>query len=97
MEHNSKGDRKILSVEEHLNKIKPYLKDINYLKKSDKWEIQLTITIRFISSKDDNDKEHEMHSKCDNIKNMMNDEASGVIEELFESLKKDIKTYWRNQ
>ena len=47
MEHNSKGDRKILSVEEHLNKIKPYLKVINYLKKSDKWKIQLTIAISF--------------------------------------------------
>ena len=33
--------------------------------------------------------------KC--IRKVMNDEASGVIEELFESLKKDIKTYWRNQ
>ena len=36
MECKSKGDRKTLSVEKYLNKIKPYLKDItNDLKKSD--------------------------------------------------------------
>ena len=33
-----------VSVEEYLNKISPYLKDIiNNLKKSDTWKIQLTI------------------------------------------------------
>ena len=35
---------RILSVEEYLDKIRIYLKDIiNDLKKSDKWKIQLTI------------------------------------------------------
>ena len=49
IEYKSNGDRsKILSVEEFLNKIRPYLKDIiNDLKKSDTWKIQLTITINF--------------------------------------------------
>ena len=64
------------------------LKDIiNDLKISDTWKIQLTITINFISSKDDNDEEHVMHSKSDNIEIMISDEADGVIEELFDSLK----------
>ena len=37
-----------LSVEEYLNKIRPYLKDIiNNLKKSDTWKIQLTIANKF--------------------------------------------------
>ena len=86
IEYKSKGDRKTLSVEEYLNKIKPYLKNItNDLKESRTWKIHLTITINFISSKDDND---EMHSKSDSIEMMMNDEAEEVIEELFESLKK---------
>ena len=64
LEYDSNGDRnKTLSVEEYLNKIRPYLKDItNNLKKSDTWKIQLTIGINFMSSKD-NDKEHLMHSK----------------------------------
>ena len=32
------------------NKIRPYLKDINNLKKSDTWKIQLTIANNFIFS-----------------------------------------------
>ena len=56
------------------------LKDIiSDLKKSDTWKIQLTITSKFISSKDDNDEEHEIHSKGDNIVIIMNDEADEFI------------------
>ena len=48
----------MLSVEEHLDKTRPYLKYlINDLKKSGTGNIQLTIAINFISSRDDNDKE----------------------------------------
>ena len=45
IDHKSNGDKNTtLSVEEYLNKISPYLKDIiNNLKKSDTWKIQLTI------------------------------------------------------
>ena len=69
IEYKSNGDKnKILSVEEYLNKIWPYLKDIkNDLKKSGSWKIQLTIAINFISSIDDIDEERVMHSKSDNI------------------------------
>ena len=35
----------------------------------------------------DNDEEEAMHSKSDNIEIMINDEADGVIEKLFNSLK----------
>ena len=88
IEYKSNGDRnKTLSVEEYLNKIRPYLKDINNLRKSDTWKIQLTIAISFISSIDD-DEEHEMHLKSDKIEIMMNDEADEVIKELIDSLKK---------
>ena len=54
IEYESNGDRnKTLSIEEYLNKIRPYLKDsINNLKKSDTWKLQLTITINFMPSKD---------------------------------------------
>ena len=59
-----------------LIKLKPYLKDIiNNLKKSDTLQIQLTLTINFISSKDDNDKEHVIHSESYKIEIMLNDEA----------------------
>ena len=64
IECESNGDRyKILSLEEYLNKIRPYLKDIiNSLKKSDTCKIQLTIANNFISSIN-NDEEHVTHSK----------------------------------
>ena len=89
IEYRSNGDRnKTLSVEEYLNKTRPYLKDIiNNLKKSD--TVQLTITINFIYSTDDNDKEGEMYSKSYNIEIMMNNEADEVTNE---SLKKWYQT-----
>ena len=88
-EYKSKGDRKTLSVEEHLSKIKPYLKDIvNNLKKSETWKIQLTITTNFISSNDDNDEECVVHSENDNTEIMMSSEADEVIENLLKSFKK---------
>ena len=39
----------------YLNNIRPYLKDINDVKKSDTWKIQLTTAINFIPSKDYNE------------------------------------------
>ena len=87
IEYESNSDRnKTLSSKEYLNKIRPYLKDINNLKKSDSWKILLTTAIKFISSME-NDEEHVMHSKSDNIEIMMNDEADEVIKELFDSIK----------
>ena len=59
---SNKNRNKTLLIEEYLNKIRPYLKDIiNDLRKSDTWKIQLTIAINFVSSKD-NDEERVMHS-----------------------------------
>ena len=49
------------------------------------WKIELAIAITFISSKD-NDEEHVMHSKIDNIDIMINYRADEVMEELFKSL-----------
>ena len=87
IEYENNGDRnKALSLEEYLNKNRLYLKDIKTIfKKSDIWKIQLTITINYISS-EDNDEEHVMYSKSDNIKIMINDEADEVMKELFQSL-----------
>ena len=52
------------------------------LTKSDTLKSQLTVSINLISCKDDNDEEHVMHSKSDNIDILMNDEADEVIEVL---------------
>ena len=53
-------------------------------------ENSLNNNINFIFSKDDNDKEHVMHSKRDNIEIMISDEAGEVIKFLIH-LKIDIK------
>ena len=50
-------------------------------------ENSITITINFISSKNDNDEEHVTHSKSDKIERMINDEADEVVKKFFESLK----------
>ena len=85
---NMKGDKsKTISVEEYLNKVRQYLKDIiNNLKKSDTWRIQLSIAINFIFSKD-NDEKQGIYSKSVSIEIMINDEASKVIKKLFKSLR----------
>ena len=72
----SNGDtNKALSIEEYLDKIRPYIKDIiNDLKKSDTGKLQLTIVINFISSKDTGE-EHVMHSKSNNIEIMISDKV----------------------
>ena len=61
---NNDDSSKTLSVEEYLNKIRLYLKDIiNNLKKIylvEQSVFSLEIAINFISSKDDNDEEHVM-------------------------------------
>ena len=66
--------------------MRPYLKDINYLKKFNTWKIQLTTANTFASSID-NDEERVMHSKSDIIEIIMNDEADEVIEKISELLK----------
>ena len=88
VEYKSNDDRnKTLSVEEYLDKIRPYLKDIiNDLKKSGIWKIQLTIAITFISSRDDNNEGRVMHSNSNNLEIIISDEVGEVIEELFNSL-----------
>ena len=68
IEYESNGDRhKNILIEEYLDNTKPYLKYIIiHLQKSDTWEIHLTISINYISSKDTN-REQRMHPESDNI------------------------------
>ena len=62
IEYGCNDDRnKTLSIEEYLNKIRPYFKGItNNLKKYDTWKIQLTIANNF-SPSINNDEQHVMH------------------------------------
>ena len=87
IEYESSSGGKTLSVEECLNKIRPYLKDIkNNIEKTDTWTFKLTIRNNFISFMD-NDEERVMHSKSDNMEITINDDADEVIKKLFHFLK----------
>ena len=89
IEYERNGDRnKTVSVEQYINKTRPYLKEIiGNLKTSDTWRIQYTIANSFISSID-NDEERVIHLKSDKIEIVINDETDEVIQKLFNSLKK---------
>ena len=58
---------------------------MNDLQKSDAWKMQLTITINFMSSKD-NGELQVMLSKSDNTEIMNNNKTDEVIEKRFQSL-----------
>ena len=76
----------MLSIEEYINEIRPYLSDIiNDYKIQGEWKIQLTIAINFMSSKDSNETS-TMHSKSNNIEILIGSETDEIIEELFDSL-----------
>ena len=87
IEYESNGDKnRNLLLDEYLNKIKLYLKNIIInLQNSDTWNMQLTIEINFISSKDA-EEEHAIHSKSNNIKFTSYNDANEVVDKLFESL-----------
>ena len=83
---NNGGRNRNLLLDEYLNKIKAYLRNIiTDLQNSDAWKIQLTIVIKFISSKDA-EEERVMHSSTGNIKFTSYSNANEVIKEHFESL-----------
>ena len=71
IEYESNGDsNKDLTLEEYLDKLKPYLRDIiTDLQNSDTWKIHLTIAISFIPLKDV-DEERLMHAKSENVELM---------------------------
>ena len=83
----SNGDKNSnLSLDEYLDKIKPYLRNIIIdLQNSDTLKIQLLIRINFISLKD-NEEEHVMHPNSYNIKFTSYNDANQVVNELFDSL-----------
>ena len=76
--------------------IRPYLSDmINDHKTRRECEIQLTIQINFISSKD-SEETHTMHTKSHNIEIMMGNETDEITEkflDLFYKINKKIQ--WR--
>ena len=96
IEYESKRDKnKNLPPKEYVNIIRPCLSDMinihscdrlnNYETQFAEWKIQLTMAIKFISSKDSNET-RIMHTKSDNTEIMMGIETDDIIEELRDSL-----------
>ena len=86
MEHESRGDKdNNLSLEQYLNIIRPYLRDmIDNHKTHSEWKIQLVMKITFVSSLDA-DEIRIMHTKSNNIGFMSATETNDVLNELFKS------------
>ena len=85
--YRSEGD-KILTAEEYLAFIEPYLRElINDYKSTGEWKIQLTAQINFISLRPGSDETTPvMHSKSDNEEFMNGSDTDEIIKELFKSL-----------
>ena len=85
IQYESKRD-KILTVEEYLGLIEPYLANtINDYKSKGEWKIQLTADINFTSLKPDSDETRIMHTKSNNTEIMIGSDTNEVIKELFKS------------
>ena len=61
-------------------------KVIDYKTTLGEWKIQLTMSINFISSKDDSGETRNMRTKSDKIEIMIDSETDEIIEELFKYL-----------
>ena len=90
IENETNSDRnRNLSLDQYLNKIKPYLTNIIAdLQNYDAQKTQLTIAINFISLKDAEEK-RVMHSRSDNIKFTSHNNVSEVADQLFDSIRSD--------
>ena len=85
IEYRSEGD-KLLTIEEYLNLIEPYLRElINDHKNNGEWKIQLTGQINFISLRPGSDETHVMHTRSANEEFMNGSDTDGIIKELFKS------------
>ena len=86
IEYRSEGD-KLLTVEEYLALIEPYLRElINDHKSKGEWKIQLTAQINFISLRPGSDETRVMHTRSVNEEFMNGSDTDEIIKELFKSV-----------
>ena len=86
IEYRSEGD-KLLTIEECLNLIEPYLRELmNDHKNKGEWKIQLTAQINFISLRPGSDETRVMHTKSINEEFMNGSNTDEIIKQLFKSL-----------
>ena len=86
IEYRSEGD-KLLTVEEYLALIEPYLRElINDHKSKGEWKIQLTAQINFISLRPGSDETRVTHTRSVNEEFMNGSDTDKIIKEIFKSL-----------
>ena len=86
IEYRSEGD-KLLTIEEYLNLIEPYLRElINDHKNKGEWKIQLTAQINFISLRPGSDETRVMHTRKIKEEFMNGSDTDEIIKELFKTL-----------
>ena len=86
IEYRSKGD-KLLTIEEYLNLIEPYLRELlNDHKNKGEWKIQLTAQINFISLRPGSNETRVMHTRSFNEEFMNGSDTDKIIKKLFKSL-----------
>ena len=79
IEYRGEGD-KLLTVEEYLALIEPYLRElINDYKSKGEWKIQLTVQINFISSRLGSDETRVMHTRSNNEEIMNGSDTDEII------------------
>ena len=86
IEYRSEGNE-ILTFEEYLALIEPYLRElINDHKSKGEWKIQLTAQINFISSRPGSDETRVMHTRSVNEEFTNGSDMDEIFKELFKSL-----------
>ena len=86
IEYRSEGDG-LLTVEEYLALIEPYLREsINDYKSKGEWKIQLTAQINFISLRPGSDETRVMHTRSNNEEFMNGSDTDEIIKELYKSI-----------
>ena len=84
--YRSKGD-KLLTIEEYLALIEPYLRElISDHKSKGEWKIQLTAQINFISSRPGSDETRVMHTRSVNEEFTNGSNTDEITKEFFKSL-----------
>ena len=86
LEYRSEGNN-LLSFEEYLNLIKPYLNDlINNKKDEGEWKLQLSAEISFVSQKPGSDEKRVIYTRSTCEEFMIGSETEEVTEKLIMSL-----------
>ena len=85
IEYRSEGDE-LLTAEEYLVLIEPYLRELNFHKSKGEWKIQLTAQINFISSRLGSDETRVIHTRSVSEEFTNGSDTDEIIKELFKSL-----------